>query len=139
MKTEKLIAALRRLADPFGCIGKCSDCAYCAADVPFGYDFEVCDRVRLHTDAADKIEELTDRCARYAGKAEVDKHGGAAAGVWRVGAGSGQRQGGKHHPARHRDVRHILGRLGAGRLPAGGGCSREVVASHGGEPGKRGW
>lgn len=66
MKTEKLIAALRRLADPFGCIGKCSDCAYCAADVPFGYDFEVCDRVRLHTDAADKIEELVERCARYA-------------------------------------------------------------------------
>ena len=64
--TNELVAALRRSAAPFGCIGKCSDCAYRAADVPFGDDFEVCDRVRLHTDAADKIEELVDRCARYA-------------------------------------------------------------------------
>lgn len=64
--TNELVAALRRVATPFECIGKCSGCAYRAADVPFGDDFEVCDRVRLHTDAADKIEELVDRCARYA-------------------------------------------------------------------------
>lgn len=64
--TNELVAALRRSADPFGCIGKCSDCAYRAADVPLGDDFEVCDRVRLHTDAADEIEELVERCARYA-------------------------------------------------------------------------
>lgn len=31
------------------------------------------------------------------------------------------------------------GGQGDGVLPASGGCSREVVASHGGEPGKRGW
>lgn len=60
------MAALRRVATPFECIGKCSGCAYRAADVPFGDDFVVCDRVRLHTDAADKIKELVDRCARYA-------------------------------------------------------------------------
>lgn len=64
--TNELVAVLRRVATPFECIGKCSGCAYRAADVPFGDDFEVCDRVRLHTDAADKIEELVDRCARYA-------------------------------------------------------------------------
>lgn len=64
--TNELVAVLRRVATPFEFIGKCSGCAYRAADVPFGDDFEVCDRVRLHTDAADKIEELVDRCARYA-------------------------------------------------------------------------
>lgn len=66
MKTNELVAALRRLADPFGCIGKCGSCAYRAEDAPIGDDFEVCDRVRLYTDAADRMEELVDRCARYA-------------------------------------------------------------------------
>lgn len=66
MKTEKLIAALRCLADPFGCIGKCGSCAYRAEDSPIGDDFGVCDRVHLYTDAADRMEELVDRCARYA-------------------------------------------------------------------------
>lgn len=64
--TVELVAVLRRVATPFDCIGKCRNCAYRAEDVPFGDDFEVCDRIRLHADAADKNEELVDRCARYA-------------------------------------------------------------------------
>lgn len=64
--TNELVAALRRLADPFGCIGKCGSCAYRAEDSPIGDDFGVCDRVHLYTDAADRMEELVDRCARYA-------------------------------------------------------------------------
>ena len=65
MKTEKLVAALRRVAAPFGCINKCKDCSY-RVEVPLiSDDFRVCNSVRLHTDAADKIEELVERCARY--------------------------------------------------------------------------
>lgn len=75
----------------------------------------------LCIEASYEIEELTDRCARYAeeiavlqGKQKWVDARGASAGVRRVGAGGGQRQGGKHHPVRRGGISHVLGWLGAG-------------------------
>lgn len=69
----------------------------------------------LCIEASYEIEELTDRCARYAEEIAVLQgkqkwvDAGALAGVRRVGAGGGQRQGGKHHPVRRGGIRHVLG------------------------------
>ena len=70
----------------------------------------------LCIEASYEIEELVDRCARYAEEIAVlqEKQKWVEAGVRRVGAGGGQRQGGKHHPVRRGGISHVLGWLGAG-------------------------
>lgn len=96
----------------------------------------------LCIEASYEIEELTDRCARYAEEIAVlqekQKWVDAGArqpeyGVSVLAVASGKAE--KHHPVRRGGISHVLGWLGAGRLPAGGGRGREVVDAHGGEPG----
>ena len=66
MGTEKIAAALRRMATPLGCAGNCRSCPYRAESGMLQGDWSACDRIRLYTDAADRLEELVGRCARYA-------------------------------------------------------------------------
>lgn len=68
MKAEKLVETLRCSATP-GCPAddaQCANCEYGAKERVGGEEIVLCDCDRMMCDAADKIEELTDRCARYA-------------------------------------------------------------------------
>lgn len=68
MKAEKLVEALRCAVTPGGPAddAQCANCEYGVKE-RFG-DEEIisCDCERMMCDAAAKIEELTDRCTRYA-------------------------------------------------------------------------
>lgn len=68
MKTEKLVAALRCSVTPGGPVDDVQreGCAYSFREEFGGEEVVSCDCDRLVGDAVTKIEELTDRCARYA-------------------------------------------------------------------------
>ena len=68
MNTEKISAALRCSITPGGPAddAACKSCAYCARETFGGEELMICDCERMAADAAARIEELTDRCARYA-------------------------------------------------------------------------
>lgn len=64
--TNELVAALRCSSSaPSGQLD-CGHCAFHAEETIEDKDYVGCDCDRIALDAADKIEELVDRCARYA-------------------------------------------------------------------------
>ena len=64
--TNELVAALRCSSSaPSGQLD-CGHCAFHAEETIEDKDYVGCDCDRIALDAADKSEELVDRCARYA-------------------------------------------------------------------------
>lgn len=63
MKTEKIAAALRC---SYQMPGPELDCRTCPYHMEEGDDYAGCDCGRILADAVDRLEELVDRCARYA-------------------------------------------------------------------------
>lgn len=66
MKTEKIAAALRCSYQLPGPELDCRTCGYRMEETVDGVDYAGCDCGRMIADAADRLEELVDRCARYA-------------------------------------------------------------------------
>lgn len=65
-KTTELIAALRCSSSVPSAQLDCRTCAFHMEETVDGKDYAGCECDRILVDAADKIEELVDRCARYA-------------------------------------------------------------------------
>lgn len=65
-KTTELVAALRCSSQAPTSSPPCTTCAYRVVESLDGKKYTGCDCDRMGVDAADKIEELVDRCARYA-------------------------------------------------------------------------
>ena len=67
-KTTELVGKLRCSITPGGPAddAACKSCAYCVRETFGGEELMSCDCERMTADAAASIEELTDRCARYA-------------------------------------------------------------------------
>ena len=63
VKTTDLVAALRCSSQVPTSSLPCTTCAYRMVEL---LDGTGCDCDRMGMDAADRLEELTDRCARYA-------------------------------------------------------------------------
>lgn len=68
VKTIELVEALRCSITPGGPAddAACKSCAYCVRETFGGEELMICDCERMAADAAARIEELMDRCARYA-------------------------------------------------------------------------
>lgn len=66
MKTEKIAAALRCSSRVPGPQLDCRTCSYHIEETVDGVDYAGCDCDRIAVDAADRLEELVERCARYA-------------------------------------------------------------------------
>ena len=66
MKTEKIAAALRCSSRVPGPQLDCRTCPYHIEETVDGVDYAGCDCDRIAVDAADRLEELVERCARYA-------------------------------------------------------------------------
>lgn len=66
MKTEKIGAALRCSSQVPGPQLDCRTCPYRMEETVDGVDYAGCDCDRIAVDAADRLEELVERCARYA-------------------------------------------------------------------------
>lgn len=66
MKTEKIAAALRCSSQVPGPQMDCRICPYHMEETVDGVDCAGCDCDRIAVDAADRLEELVERCARYA-------------------------------------------------------------------------
>ena len=66
MKTEKIAAALRCSFQGPGPQLDCATCRYHMEETVDGVDHAGCEFDRIVMDAADRLEELVDRCARYA-------------------------------------------------------------------------
>ena len=66
MTTEKIVAALRCSTQVPGPQLDCRGCPYHMGETVDGVDYAGCDCDRIAVDAADRLEELVDRCARYA-------------------------------------------------------------------------
>lgn len=63
MKTEKIVAAMRC---SYQMPGPELDCRTCPYHMEEGDDYAGCDCGRILADAVDRLEELVERCARYA-------------------------------------------------------------------------
>ena len=79
MKTEKIAAALRRSSQVPGPQLDCRTCPYHMEETVDGVDYAGCDCDRIAVDAADRLEELVDRCARYAEEIAVLRERGKRA------------------------------------------------------------
>lgn len=66
VKTTDLVAAMRCSSQAPTPSPPCTTCAYRVVELLDGKEYTGCDCDRMGMDAADKIEELVDRCARYA-------------------------------------------------------------------------
>ena len=66
MNTEKISAALRCSSRVPGPQLDCRTCPYHMEETVDGVDYAGCDCDRIAMDAADRLEELVARCARYA-------------------------------------------------------------------------
>lgn len=66
MKTEKIAAALRCSSQVPGPQLDCRTCHYHMEETVDGVDYAGCDCDRIAVDTADRLEELVERCARYA-------------------------------------------------------------------------
>ena len=82
VKTTDLVAAMRCSSQAPTSSPPCATCAYRVVESLDGKDYTSCDCDRMGMDAADRLEELVDRCARYAEEiaalrelAEADKDG----------------------------------------------------------------
>ena len=65
-KTADLVTAMRCSSQAPTSSPPCTTCAYRVVESLDGKEYTGCDCDRMGMDAADKIEELVDRCARYA-------------------------------------------------------------------------
>lgn len=65
-KTTDLVAAMRSSSQAPTSSPPCTTCAYRVVELLDGKEYTGCDCDRMGMDAADKIEELVERCARYA-------------------------------------------------------------------------
>lgn len=79
MKTEKIAAALRCSSQVPGPQLDCRACPYRMEETVDGVDYAGCDCDRIALDAADRLEELVDRCARYAEEIAVLRERGKRA------------------------------------------------------------
>lgn len=79
MKTEKIAAALRCSYQLPGPELDCRTCGYRMEETVDGVDYAGCDCGRMIADAADRLEELVDRCARYAEEIAVLRERGKRA------------------------------------------------------------
>lgn len=66
VKTTDLVTAMRCSCQAPTSSLPCTTCAYRVVESLDGEEYTSCDCDRIGMDAADKIEELVDRCARYA-------------------------------------------------------------------------
>lgn len=66
VKTTDLVAATRCSSQAPTSSPPCTTCAYRVVESLGGKEYTGCDCDRMGMDAADKIEELVDRCVRYA-------------------------------------------------------------------------
>ena len=66
MKTEEIVAAMRCSFQGPGPQLDCATCRYHMEETVDGVDYAGCEFDRIVMDAADRLEELVDRCARYA-------------------------------------------------------------------------
>lgn len=66
VKTTDLVAAMRCSSQAPTSSPSCTTCAYHVVELLDGKEYTSCDCDRMGMDAADKIEELVERCARYA-------------------------------------------------------------------------
>lgn len=66
IKTTDLVTALRCSSQAPTSSPPCTTCAYRVVESLDGNKYTGCDCDRMGMDAADKIEELVERCARYA-------------------------------------------------------------------------
>lgn len=65
-KTADLVTAMRCSSQAPASSPPCTTCAYRVVESLDGKEYTGCDCDRMGMDAADKIEELVERCARYA-------------------------------------------------------------------------
>lgn len=79
MKTEKIAAALRCSSQVPGPQLDCRTCPYHMEETVDGVDYAGCDCDRIAVDAADRLEELVERCARYAEEIAVLRERGKRA------------------------------------------------------------
>lgn len=66
VKTTDLVAAMRCSLQAPTSSPPCATCTYRVVETLDGKEYTGCDCDRMGMDAADKIEELVERCARYA-------------------------------------------------------------------------
>ncbi len=66
MRTEEIVRSLRCSSQVPGPQLDCRTCPYHMEETVDGVDYADCDCARIAVDAADRLEELVDRCARYA-------------------------------------------------------------------------
>lgn len=66
VKTTDLVAAMRCSSQAPTPSPPCTTCAYRVVETLGGKEYTSCDCDRMGLDAADRLEELVDRCARYA-------------------------------------------------------------------------
>lgn len=66
MKTEEIVRSLRCSSQVPGPQMDCRICPYHMEETVDGVDYAGCDCDRIAVDAADRLEELVERCARYA-------------------------------------------------------------------------
>lgn len=66
VKTTDLVAAMRCSSQAPTSSPPCTTCAYRAVELLDGMEYTGCDCDRMGLDAADRLDELVDRCARYA-------------------------------------------------------------------------
>lgn len=66
MEGREVVAALRCSSQAPTLSPPCATCAYRVVELLDGKEYTSCDCDRIGMDAADKIEELVERCARYA-------------------------------------------------------------------------
>lgn len=66
IKTTDLVTAMRRCSQAPTSSPPCTTCAYRVVESLDGKAYTSCDCDRMGMDAADRLEELVERCARYA-------------------------------------------------------------------------
>lgn len=66
VKTSDLVAAMRCSFQAPTSSPPCATCAYRVVETLDGKEYTGCDCDQMGMDAADKIEDLVERCARYA-------------------------------------------------------------------------
>lgn len=66
VKATNLVTAMRCSCQAPTSSPPCTTCVYRVVESLDGKEYTGCDCDRMGMDAADKIEELVDRCARYA-------------------------------------------------------------------------
>lgn len=66
VKTTDLVAAMRCSSQAPTPSPPCTTCAYRVVELLDGKEYTGCDCDRMGMDAADRLEELMERCARYA-------------------------------------------------------------------------